>query len=157
MFLHIINRVGLKFPWLRNHLPGRLINNKNTSPSIKYFFIVWCFMFTNIWTGMASNNTISWSATNDSTVQYQPLSAVNTALHRRFISTPRWAMSIFLLKSDGGTPQNMRFNVFIKRACSIYGENKIWHATSWRFTPGSWSGFPNCAVPRREFGLAYLG
>ena len=27
--------------------------------------------YVNIWTGMASNNTISWSATYDSTVQYQ--------------------------------------------------------------------------------------
>ena len=90
--------------------------------------------YVNIWTGMASNNTISWSATYDSTVQYWPISALNTALHRRFISTPRWAMSIFLLKSDGGTPQNMRFNVFVIRVCSIYGENNIWHARSWRFT-----------------------
>ena len=87
--------------------------------------------------------------------EYWPISALNTALHRRFISTPRWAMSIFLLKSDGGTPQNMRFNVFVKRVCSIYGEYNIWHAKSWRFTPGSC--FPNCAVPRQEFGLAYLG
>ena len=40
--------------------------------SIKHFSIVWCFMYTvNIWTGMASNNTISWYATYDSTVQYQ--------------------------------------------------------------------------------------
>ena len=71
---------------------------------------------------------------NSSIPEYWPISAVNTASHRRFISTPRWAMSIFLLKSDDGTPQNMRFNVFVTRVCSIYGENNIWHPKSWRFT-----------------------
>ena len=30
IFFHTISRVGLKFPWLRNHV--RLINNKSTSP-----------------------------------------------------------------------------------------------------------------------------
>ena len=43
-------------------------------------------------------------------------------------------MSIFLLKSDGGAPQNMCFNVFVILVCSIYGENNIWHVKSWRFT-----------------------
>ena len=50
------------------------------------------------------------------------------------VSTPRWSMSIFLFKSDGGTPQNMRFNAFVILVCSIYGENNIWHVKSWRFT-----------------------
>ena len=107
-----------------------LINNKNTSPircfdQVFLYRMVFCV---NIWTGMVSNNTISWSATNDSTDLFPP-----STRHRRFISTPRWAMSIFLLKSDGGTPQNMR-NVFVICVCSIYGENNIWHAKSWRFT-----------------------
>ena len=119
-------------------LPRRLINNKNTSSirCLDQVFLYSMVFYVNFWTGMASNNTISWSATYDSTVQYQntDLFPPWTALHRRFISTPRWAMSIFLLKSDGGTPQNMRFNVFVIRVCSIYGENNIWHAKSWRFT-----------------------
>ena len=51
------------------------------------------------------------------------------------VSMPRWSMSIFLLKSDGGTPQNMCFNVFVILVCSIYGENNLWHVKSWRFTP----------------------
>ena len=116
-------------------LPGRLINNKNRSP-IRCFdqvFLKSMVFYVNIWTGIASNNTNSWSATYDST-EYWPISPVNTALHRKFISKPRWAMSIFLLKSDGGKPQNMRFNVFVICVCSIYGENNIWHAKSWRFT-----------------------
>ena len=73
MFFHIISRVGLKFPWLPNHLPGRLINNKNTYP-IRCFdqvFLYSMVFYVNILTGMASNNTISWSGTYDSTVQYQ--------------------------------------------------------------------------------------
>ena len=57
-----------------------LINNKNTSPircfdQVFLYRMVFCV---NIWTGMVSNNTISWSATNDST-EYWPISAVNTA------------------------------------------------------------------------------
>ena len=82
----------MKLPCLRNHL--RLINNKNTSPipcSAQVFFYNMVFYVRN-WTGMASNNTISWSATYDSTAQYWPISTVNMDLHRRFISTPRWSI-----------------------------------------------------------------
>ena len=50
------------------------------------------------------------------------------------VSTPQWFMSVFLLKSDGATPQNIFFNVFIIRKCSINHENNIWHVKSWRFT-----------------------
>ena len=46
---------------------------------------------------------------------------------------PRTQCGIFLLKSDGGTPQNMRFNVFVILVCSIYDENNLWHVKSWRF------------------------
>ena len=41
--------------------------------------------YVNIWAGMESNNTISWSVIYVSTAQYWPISAVkNTDLHRRF-------------------------------------------------------------------------
>ena len=54
----------LKFPWLRNHL--RLINNKNTATSsircCDQVFLQSMVFNVKIWTGMVSNNTISWSA-----------------------------------------------------------------------------------------------
>ena len=53
------------------------------------------------------------------------------------VSTPRWFMSVFLLKSDGGTPQSIFFNVFIILKCSINREINLWHIKSWCFTPGS--------------------
>ena len=43
-------------------------------------------------------------------------------------------MSLFLLKSDGGTPQNIFFNIFIILKYSINRENNIWHEKSWGFT-----------------------
>ena len=46
---------------------------------------------------------------------------------------PRTQCGLFLLKSDGGTPQNMRFNVFVILVCSIYDKNNLWHVKSWRF------------------------
>ena len=56
---------ALKFPWLRNHL--RLINNKNTATSsircCDQVFLQSIAFYVKIWTGMVSNNTISWSAT----------------------------------------------------------------------------------------------
>ena len=133
----IISRVGLKFPWLGNHLPGRLINNKNTSPNRcfdqAFLYSVLCKIFKQGWRQITQSHDLR-PTTQQFIPEYWPISAVNTALHRRFISTPRWAMSIFLLKSDDGTPQNMRFNVLVTRVCSIYGENNIWHPKSWRFT-----------------------
>ena len=62
-------------------LPGRLINNKKTYPIRCFAQVFLCsrVFYVNIWTGMASNNTISWSATYDSTVQYQN-TAQNTDL-----------------------------------------------------------------------------
>ena len=42
------------------------------------------------------------------------------------VSTPRCFMSIFLLKSNGGTQQNIYFNVFVIAICSIHHENNIW-------------------------------
>ena len=137
--------VCLQFPWLRNHL--RLINNKNTS-SIRcfdYVFLYSMLFYVTIWTGMVSNRYIDQyvhvSARSHglrSTSQQLNISAVkNTRFASQIhvhVSTPRWSMSIFLLKSDGGAPQNMRFNVFAILVCSIYGENNIWRLKSWRFT-----------------------
>ena len=54
-----------KFPWLRNRL--KLINNKNTSP-IRCFdqvFLYSMVFHVKIGTRIASNNTISWSVTNE--------------------------------------------------------------------------------------------
>ena len=51
-------------------------------------------------------------------------------------------MSIFLLKSDGGTPQNTYLNVFVIIMCSIHCENNIWTVKS-AFHPGSGSCFFN--------------
>ena len=39
---------------------------------------------------------------------------------------PRCFMSIFLLKSDGGTLQNIHFNAFVIVMCYIHRENNIW-------------------------------
>ena len=92
--------------------------------------------YVKIWTGMASNNTISWSATDDSILTYfRREYGFASQIHQVHVSTPRWSMSIFLLKSHGGTPQNIHFNVFVILVCFIYGENNIWHVQSWRFTP----------------------
>ena len=44
------------------------------------------------------------------------------------------ANSIFLPYSDGGTPQNIRFNSFAIFKSSIHGENNTWHVKSWRLT-----------------------
>ena len=124
------------FLWCGN---GRIlrpvINNKNASPIRRFdqVFLYSMVFYVNIWTGMASNNTISWSATYDSTAQYWRISAVNTDLHRRFMFMSARLDDIFLLKSDGGTSQNMRFNVFVILVCSIYDENNLWHVKSWRF------------------------
>ena len=41
---------------------------------------------------------------------------------------------IYVHISDGGTLQNMRFNVFVILVCSVYGENDMCHIKSWRFT-----------------------
>ena len=46
------------------------------------------------------------------------------------VSTPRWFMSVFLLKSDGGTPQSIFFNVFIILKCSINREINLWHVNN---------------------------
>ena len=130
-----------KVPWLCNHFK-RLINNKDTS-QIRCFdqvFLYSMMFYVNILTGMVLNNTISWSATLDSTAQY-----LNTDLFtwtRICIadsscscqSARHHTMSIFLLESYGGAPQNMRFNVFVILVCSIYGKNNIWHVKSWHFT-----------------------
>ena len=43
------------------------------------------------------------------------------------VSTPRWFMSLFLLKSDGGTPQSIFFNILIILKCFINCENNLWH------------------------------
>ena len=70
----------LKVPWLRNHL--RLINKKNTATSSIWYcdqvILQSMAFYVKIWTGMASNNTISWSATYE----------ILTYLHRelRFVS-----------------------------------------------------------------------
>ena len=55
-----------KFPRLRDHL--RLINHKNTATSSirccdQVFLQIMAFYVQKIWTGMVSNNKISWSAT----------------------------------------------------------------------------------------------
>ena len=75
----------LKFPWLRNHL--RFINNKNTATSsircCDQVFLQSMAFYVKIWTGMVSNNTISWSATYEI-----PISTVNSNLYRRFMSAP---------------------------------------------------------------------
>ena len=87
---------------------------------------------------MASNNTISWSTTYDSILTYfrreHGFAMFASQIHPVHVSMPQWSMSIFLLKSDGGTPQNIRFNVFVILICSIYGENNIWHVKFWCFT-----------------------
>ena len=57
--------------------------------------------------------------------------------YRDHVITPRWFMSVFLLKSDGGTPQSIFFNVFIILKCSVNREINLWHVKSRRFTPGS--------------------
>ena len=57
----------LKFPRLRNHF--RLINNKNTATSsircCDQAFLQSMAFYIKIWTGIVSNNIISWSATNE--------------------------------------------------------------------------------------------
>ena len=129
MFFHIISRVGQKFPWLRNDI--RLINNKNTSPiqCVGQVFLYSMVFYVNIWTGMASNNTISWSATYDSILTYfRREHGLASQIHHVHVSTSRWSMSI------SGTQQNIRFNVLVLPVCSIYGENNIWHVKFWRFT-----------------------
>ena len=139
--------VVLKFPWLCNHL--RLINNKNTS-------LIWCFdqvflysmvFYVKRWTELASNNTISWSVTYKILTYFCCELGFASQIH---VSMPRRFMFIFLLKSDGDTPQNIYFNVFVvlvfapfmaKLTCKILA-----------FQSGSGSCFPNCTVPRWEFG-----
>ena len=87
--------------------------------------------YVKIWTWMASNNTISWSSTYEILTYFRRELGFASYIH---VSTPRWSMSIFLFKSDGGTPQNIRFNVFVILKCSIHGESNTWHVKSWRFT-----------------------
>ena len=65
---------------------------------------------------------------------FSPRTQICIANH---VSTPRWFMSVFLLKSDGGTTQSLFFNVFIILKCSINREINLWHVKSRRFTPGS--------------------
>ena len=105
---------------------------------------------------MSSNNTISWSVTykilRPNTDLFPPQTRICIANH---VGTPRWFMSVFLLKSDGSTLQSIFFNVFIILKCSINRQNNLWHIKSPRFTPGSGS----CSVPCLELGFsnfAYL-
>ena len=87
--------------------------------------------YVNIWTRIASNNTISWSATNEILTYFR--CKLGSASYI-YVSTLRWFMSILLLKSDGATPQNIFFNVFVILKWSIHCENNIWHVKSWCFT-----------------------
>ena len=159
-FFTSFNHVGLKNSWLSNHL--RLINNKNTPP-------IWCFnqvflysivFYVNIWTGMASNNTISWSATYDH--DDWPISAVNTDLHSRFIvfiCSCQHASMIYVHISaevQWWYTANIRFNVFVILVCSIYDENNIWHVKSWRFTLAIEVVSQTVLYLRRELGCFQL-
>ena len=115
-----------------------------------------------IWTWMASNNIIPLSANYDLIPGYWPISAVNKypsvlQIHHVHVSTPRWSMSIFLIKSNGGTPQNISLNVFIILVWSIYCENNIWHEKYSRFTLALELVSQTAPyVPRREFGCFQL-
>ena len=85
-------------------------------------FKFWISHYVKIWTRMASNNTISWSATYEILTYFRRKLGSASQIH---VSTPRWFMSVFLLKSDGGTPQFIFFNVFIILKCSAVCEVDI--------------------------------
>ena len=136
MFFHTISYVGLKFPRLHNHLKTHQQRKYISDWMFDQVFLYRMVFCVKIWTGIASNNTISWSATDDSILTYfRREHRFVSQIHHVHVSTPRWSMFIFLLKCHGGTPQNICFNVFVILVCFIYGENNIWHVQSWRFTP----------------------
>ena len=62
---------------------------------------------------------------NSSVLTYFREHGFASQIHHVHVSQHTVTMSIFLLKSDGGAPQNIRFNVFVILVCSIYGENNI--------------------------------
>ena len=55
-----------------------------------------------------------------------------------YVSTPRCFMSTFLLTSDGGTPQNIRLNVFVKVMRSIARHFKC------KIIASQWLSFRKC-------------
>ena len=87
--------------------------------------------YVKIWTRMASNKTISWSVTYEILTYFRHELGSASQI---YVSTPRWFMSVFLLKSNDGTPQSIFFNVFIILKCSINRQNNPWHVKSWRIT-----------------------
>ena len=59
-------------------------------------------------------------------------SEIRVALHIH-VNTPRWFMSIFLLKSNDDTPKNMHFNVFVIVMCFTHCQNDT--CTVYHFAP----------------------
>ena len=98
---------------------------------------------------MASNNTISWYATYEILTYFRRELWFASQIQ---VSTPQWLMSIFLLKSGGGTLQNIRFKVYVILTCPFTANITI---DTYNLGVSLWSGscFPNCTVPHREFVL----
>ena len=78
------------------------------------------FFFINrqyyIWTWMALNNINTQSYDLRHTDLFSQWNGLASQIH---VNRPQCFMSIFLLKSDDGMPQNMHFNVFVIDMCSL--------------------------------------
>ena len=115
-----------------------------------------------IWTWIASNNintqshdlrrtyAIPWDLHTQSSWSRTCCIAPDSCQHASVF------MSIFLLKSDVGTPQSIHFNVFVIVMCSIHRENNIWLVKSsvfWNPVPGTQDDEARMRAQARQFTI----